>query len=172
MERTSQDEWLARACQIHATAVMNITRKALHKKRGQSLRSRRKHKAWGASPRKQKQIELRAHEMGDSSGFIYDWSVAHFMGSQFFLILILGLAPQALCFRLLRRLRTLPQRWTILLFSYQGRRAPLRFALPPCFHIPHLWRYVSDFLHALQSSNRSLQKRLSLQTDAVSYRRC
>ncbi len=28
------------------------------------------------------------------------------MGSQFIFILILGLAPQALCFRLLRRLRT------------------------------------------------------------------
>jgi len=31
-----------------------------------SLRSRRKHKAWGVSPRIEIKIEMRAHEMGDS----------------------------------------------------------------------------------------------------------
>jgi hypothetical protein len=32
-----------------------------------------------------------------------------------------------------------------IVFSYQGRRAPLRFALAPGFHISRLWRSVSTF---------------------------
>ena len=31
------------------------------------------------------------------------------------------------------------------LAATQGRRAPLRFALAPGFHIPRLWRSVSSF---------------------------
>jgi hypothetical protein len=32
-----------------------------------------------------------------------------------------------------------------IVFSYQGRRAPLRYALAPGFHISRLWRSVSTF---------------------------
>jgi hypothetical protein len=32
-----------------------------------------------------------------------------------------------------------------IVFSHQGRRAPLRFALAPGFHISRLWRSISTF---------------------------
>ncbi len=84
---------------------------ALHKKSGRSLRSRRKHKACGISPRIRIEFKLRAHEMGDSSWpaksliFCLDQSIARIRGLEICCALILGLTPQALCFRLLRRLR-------------------------------------------------------------------
>src|SRR5678815_2134626 len=37
------------------------------------------------------------------------------------------------------------QGWNILIVYYQGRRAPLRFALAPGSHIPRRWRSVSTF---------------------------
>ena len=39
-----------------------------------------------------------------------------------------------------RRLITPFQGWSLVLLCYQGRRAPLRFALAPGFNIPRLWR--------------------------------
>ena len=33
------------------------------------------------------------------------------------------------------------QGWNVLLVCYQGRRAPLRFALAPGCHIPRRWRF-------------------------------
>jgi hypothetical protein len=65
-----------------------------------SPRRGRKHKAWGASPRTiAKNKQVRAREAGDRPS-----AIARFAGSKFFLDLILGLAPQALCYRPLRGL--------------------------------------------------------------------
>jgi hypothetical protein len=38
---------------------------------------------------------------------------------------------------------TLFQSFTVITFLIQGRRAPLRFALAPGFHISRLWRYTA-----------------------------
>src|SRR3569832_873319 len=78
-------------------------------KKSLSLRSRRKHKAWGASPRIRTQKgKSGARETGDSVKCEVfrplSRALAHFFGS-----INLGLAPQALCFRLLRRLRSIIQ---------------------------------------------------------------
>jgi hypothetical protein len=73
--------------------------------RGSSLRSRRKHKAWGASPRKTERDILGARETGDSLGI--SQAFARFAGSLPKSNLNLGLTPQALFFRLLRRLTSL-----------------------------------------------------------------
>jgi len=69
-----------------------------------NLRSRCKHKAWGASPRFTNPKTCEPANAGDSvSG---SWAVARSAGSHVFIYAILGLAPQALCLHLLRRLRT------------------------------------------------------------------
>jgi hypothetical protein len=67
-----------------------------------SLRSRRQHKAWGASPRLAFDNQASPRQRVTACRF---HAVAPFHGlNRFFLILILGLAPQALCCHLLRRL--------------------------------------------------------------------
>ena len=63
-----------------------------------SLRSRRKHKAWGASTRELPR-DRRARENGRQL-----LAFAHFAGSAYSNTAFLGLAPQALCFHLLRKL--------------------------------------------------------------------
>jgi len=67
-----------------------------------SPRSGRKHKAWGASPRIINKKSQRARETGDS----LKWSRCRPLRglNRYWGIVILGLAPQALCFRPLRRL--------------------------------------------------------------------
>jgi hypothetical protein len=62
-----------------------------------SLRSRRKHKAWGASPRGLSIKSIQARAAGESA--LPPVSQAANICS-----INLGLAPQALCLRLLRRL--------------------------------------------------------------------
>src|SRR5262245_33493867 len=68
-----------------------------------SLRSRRKCKAWGASPRF---VGIREEpaKAGDST---FTTPVARFTGSEFYFLLNLGLAPQALRLRPLRGLGVL-----------------------------------------------------------------
>jgi hypothetical protein len=68
-----------------------------------SLRSRRKHKAWGASPRltcqiKEREPAIAGERLEISRGRPFSRASLSFDD------LILGLAPQALCLRLLRRL--------------------------------------------------------------------
>jgi len=65
-----------------------------------NLRSRCKHKAWGASPRDRIANKCRARETGDS---VLRLSPA-IAGSAHYCHVNLGLAPQALCLHLLRRL--------------------------------------------------------------------
>lgn len=69
----------------------------------QSSRSERPHKAWGASSRitNPKILPKPANAADSVSG---SGSVTHSAGSVFFFDINLGLAPPALCFRLLRRL--------------------------------------------------------------------
>src|SRR5690242_7754938 len=84
-------------------AVACLLYDALHTK-SLSLRSRRKHKAWDASPRL-RSVKRRISDSGRQP--ITFHAAAHFMGSDpYFCGLILGFAPQALCLRLLCRLRT------------------------------------------------------------------
>jgi hypothetical protein len=64
-----------------------------------SLRSRRQRKAWGVSPRVQSITMFQPANAGDRT------AAAHFMGWHSNLFAILGLTPQALCSRLLRRLQ-------------------------------------------------------------------
>ena len=40
------------------------------------------------------------------------------------------------------RIRPFERADSIIFLVYQGRRAPLRFALAPGYHIPRLWRFV------------------------------
>jgi len=76
---------------------------------GDSPRSGRQHKAWGVSPR----IALKRSEPSPRSGRQPDHtesvqsakSIARFAGSTTFRFLILGLTPQALCWRPLRGLK-------------------------------------------------------------------
>jgi hypothetical protein len=71
--------------------------------RGFDLRSRRQHKAWGASPRITKKERVIAREAGDSQNASRRRPLSRARGA-FNIYSILGLAPQALCFDLLRRL--------------------------------------------------------------------
>src|SRR3569832_873318 len=69
-----------------------------------SLRSRRKHKAWGASPRLMDPKKwARARDSGRKTSH-FTLSPVSRAPDLPFCVLILGLAPQALCLRLLRRL--------------------------------------------------------------------
>jgi len=84
-----------------------------------SLRSRRQHKAWGMSPRRELNSNSKPAKAGDSGNanlLIYvfhepaaenDRSVARFRGLVIVPAFALGFRcapPQALCYRLLRRL--------------------------------------------------------------------
>src|SRR5215210_6169729 len=69
-----------------------------------SLRSRRKHKAWGASPRIRSQKQARARETGDSVKFTGFRPLSR--APTFYWYLNLGLAPQALCLRLVSQAKT------------------------------------------------------------------
>src|SRR4051794_147278 len=67
-----------------------------------SPRSGRKHKAWGASPRITNQKHIEAREAVDSPEMAH--AVARFTGSKIICLVILGIAPQALCLHPLRGL--------------------------------------------------------------------
>ena len=67
-----------------------------------SLRSRRKHKAWGASPRLIICFGLEPALAGESA---MKAAVARYHGLENYPRQYLGLALQALCYRLLRRLK-------------------------------------------------------------------
>jgi hypothetical protein len=45
-----------------------------------------------------------------------------------------------------------------IVFSNQGRRAPLHFALAPGFHIPRLWRSVSTFVQGRHKAQNDLKR--------------
>ena len=67
-----------------------------------SLRSRRKHRAWGVSPRKNNQKGRRTRETGDRAAHCtHRCRPFHGLVDRFHIFL--GLTPQALCLRLLRR---------------------------------------------------------------------
>jgi len=68
-----------------------------------SLRSRRTHKAWGASPRESDRFFREPASARDSA--IKARAVARYHGLPDHDRRYLGLAPQALCIRLLRRLK-------------------------------------------------------------------
>src|SRR6266568_2701520 len=73
-----------------------------------SLRSRRKHKAWGASPRKAAAEINEPVERAAAFTSIVEITLCRLLRRiDRDLVVDLGLAPQALCFRLLRRLRRL-----------------------------------------------------------------
>jgi hypothetical protein len=76
-----------------------VFKNALHKK-SLSLRSRRKHKAWGASPRIRSSKDTEARENGRQRE-ISSLSPAITGSRSFYWHVNLGLAPQALCLRLL-----------------------------------------------------------------------
>src|SRR5215204_1428778 len=77
------------------------------RKKSLSLRSRRKHKAWGASPRIRSQKQARARETGDSVKFTGFRPLSR-APTSFYWYLNLGLAPQAFyayaCYRRLRNI--------------------------------------------------------------------
>ncbi len=62
----------------------------------------RQRKAWGASPRINIENRREVREAADSPKQLR--AVARFAGSKYFCLVILGLAPQAICFRPLRGL--------------------------------------------------------------------
>jgi hypothetical protein len=70
-----------------------------------SLRSRRQHKAWGVSPRKtaQRRVSPWNGRQHFQVGAVQQ-AVARFTRLGFTFCFALGLTPQALCYRLLRRL--------------------------------------------------------------------
>ena len=76
--------------------------------RQHSPRSGRQHKAWGASPRIRIKKFLRAREAGGSAWAIGCRPLRGLV--RFFDYAILGLTPQALCWRPLRGLGTFPLR--------------------------------------------------------------
>jgi hypothetical protein len=66
-----------------------------------------------------------------------------------------------------------------IVFSYQGRRAPLRVALAPGFHISCLWRSVSTFVQSRFASRlplafifRAFEPLFRLLCKAASLRAC
>src|SRR5205085_10455166 len=74
---------------------------ALHEKSGFRLRSRRKHKAWGVSPRNLSTINFQAGEAGDRTSAakmptnLQRTTVAHFMSSKLhYFYFFLGLRPR------------------------------------------------------------------------------
>src|SRR5215212_7013728 len=96
---------------------------ALHKKslslrsgRKQSPRSGRQHKAWGASPRIRSQKQARARETGDSVKFTGFRPLSR-APTSFYSYVNLGLAPQALCLRLLSQAK---KHHSISRFKFRG----------------------------------------------------
>ena len=93
-------------------AQLAVVEGALHEKSAFSLRSRRKHKAWGVSPRWLSTTNFQARECGrqnkcgeNANKLAAPGLPPICMGSKFHCFQFLGLTPQALCLRLLRRLK-------------------------------------------------------------------
>jgi hypothetical protein len=73
-----------------------------------SLQSRRKHKAWGVSRRTQIKRNCEPMKWASAGGqkclpFFDDRAVTRIRGLEISVVFYLGLTPQALCLRLLRR---------------------------------------------------------------------